>query len=217
MELLAVGAQLIVPIEHQDVLDDNAVGFAVILESADFLSPGRRPVHDLQVLILTVDQLAPAGLVQTEDQIAVFVLVGGLDGGGVAGIDFVGVQADGEAGFLGFLDQPGHTLGGVGVGIDPDGIAGVILLLLSLGLGGLFGLRGLLSAGDDGQHHDESQHKCKNFLHVSSPFFPLWAFALTAIILIRKENIKGARFTFWTFPGFSWRSPPCRAGRPWRR
>ena len=156
VELGAVGAQIVVPIEHEDVLDDDAVGLAVILVLTDLIGPGGGPIHNLQVLVLAVDQLAPAGLVETEDQIAVLVLVGGLHGGAVAGIDLIGVQADGEAGLLGLFDQPVHTLGGVGVGIDPDGIAGIIRRK---------GRR------DQCEHHDQREHKSKYFLHVSSPSY----------------------------------------------
>ena len=84
VELRAVGAQLVIPVEHQHVLDDQAVGLAGVDILAHVARPGGGPVHNLQVLIGAVHQLAPAGLVQTEDQIAVLVLVGGLDGGGVA-------------------------------------------------------------------------------------------------------------------------------------
>ena len=119
---LAVGAQLVVAVEHQDVLDDQAVGLAVKLVVPHLVGPGGLPVHDLEVLILAVDQLAPADLVQAEDDVGVLVLIGGLHGGSVAGDDGVVVQRDGEARFLGGFHQPGHALGGVGVGIDADGV-----------------------------------------------------------------------------------------------
>ena len=126
VELLTVGTELVGAVEHQDVLNDNAVGLAVILEFADLIGPGRSPVGDLEVFIFAVDELAPAGLVQTEDQVAVFLLVGSLNSSSVTGDDAVVIDADGEAGFLCLLDQPGGALGGVGVGVNPDGIAGII-------------------------------------------------------------------------------------------
>ena len=125
----AVGAQLVGAVEHQHVLDDQAVGLAVVLVLAHFVGPGGGPVHHLEVLVGAVDQLGPAGLVQTEDDVAVLVLIGGLDGGGVAGDDAVVIQRDGEASGLGGILQPGGALGGVGVGVDADGVAAVILPL----------------------------------------------------------------------------------------
>ena len=123
VQLLALGAQIVVAVEHQDVLDDQAVGQAVILVDADLVCPGRRPVDELQVLVGAADDLSPAGLVETEEDIAVFLLVGCLDGGRVAGDDGVIVHRDGESSRLGLVLQPGRALGGVGVGVDADGNA----------------------------------------------------------------------------------------------
>ena len=93
---------------------------AVVLVFANLGCPGGSPVNDGQVLVLAVNNLAPTGLVQTEQDVAVLVLVGGLDGGGIAGDDSLIVDGDGEAGILGLVDQPGDALSGVGVGIDAD-------------------------------------------------------------------------------------------------
>ena len=156
VQLFALGAQLVGAVQHQDVLDDNAVGLAVILEFADLVRPGRSPVDDLQVLVLAVDQLAPAGLVQTENQVAVLVLVGGLDSGGITRDDAVVVDADGEAGFLGLLNQPGGTLGGVGVGVNPDGVSGIVRIVVRRG------------CHAERQDHAQRQRQSKNLLHVVS-------------------------------------------------
>ena len=180
VQLLALGAQIIGTVEHQDVLDDQTVGIAGIGILAHLCCPGGSPLGELQVLILTGNHLAPAGLVQAEQDVAVLVLVGGLDGGGVAGDDGVVVNGDGEAGILGFVDQPGGALGGVGVGVDADCVAGIILFGLggSLGGSGDGGIGGLLSgrllricAGSQGQHHAHSQKQNEQFLHMlPSPF-----------------------------------------------
>ena len=154
MQSLAVGAQLIGTVQHQHVLDDQTVGSAGISILADLISPGGRPFHQGQVLVGAVDDLAPAGLVQTEQDVAVLVLVGSLDGGGITGDDGVIVNADGEAGVLGFLNEPGGALGGVGVGIDADGVAGVVLDLFLI-VGRLGRVRSLLlAAGDKAEDHD---------------------------------------------------------------
>ena len=113
VQFFTVSAKLIITVEHQDVLNDNAVGLAGIDKLADVTGPGRSPVDNAQIFIFTVDKLAPAGLIQTEDQVTVFVLIGGLNGGSITGDDAVVVNADGKAGFLGFLDKPGGTLGGI--------------------------------------------------------------------------------------------------------
>ena len=154
VELLAVGAELVVAVEHQNVLDDEAVGRAGIGVLADLTCPGGSPVNELEVLVNAVDDLTPAGLVEAEEDVAVLVLIGGLDGGGITGDDGVIVNADGEAGVLGFLNEPGGALGGVGVGIDADGVAGVVLDLFLI-IGRLGRVRSLLlAAGDKAEDHD---------------------------------------------------------------
>ena len=176
VQLFAVGAELVGTVEHEDVLDDEAVGLAIILVFADFFRPGRSPVNEGQVLVDAVHDLAPAGLVQTEEDVAVLLLVGSLDGGRVAGDDAVVVNADGEAGFLRLVHEPRGALGGVGVGVDADGVAGVILR--GFGLNGLLGGRfrrgfrrlggrslGLGAAGSQREDHDQSQNESKCFLH----------------------------------------------------
>ena len=127
VQLFAVGAELVVTVEHQDVLDDKAIGLAVILVLANLVGPGGSPVDDGQVLIGAVNQLAPAGLVQAEDQVAVLVLIGGLDSGGITRDDGVIVNADGEACGLGLVNEPGGTFSRVGVRIDADGVTGIII------------------------------------------------------------------------------------------
>ena len=154
VQLLAVGAEFVVAIEHQDVLDDKAVGLSVVLVFADLVSPGGCPVDQGQVLISTVDQLAPAGFIQAEDQVAVLLLVGGLDSSRVTGDDGVVVNADGEAGFLGLIDKPGGALGGVGVGVDADGVAGIILIRRKRG-----------GAGNR-KDHNQRQKQCESLFHL---------------------------------------------------
>ena len=127
VQCLALGAQLVVAVQHQYVLDDQAVGLAVILVSAHLVGPGGGPVHHGQVVIGAVHQLGPADLVQAEDDVGVLVLVGGLNGGSVAGDDGVVVQGDGEAGVSRGIHQPCHALGGIGIGVDADRVVGIIL------------------------------------------------------------------------------------------
>ena len=182
MQLLAVGAQFVIAVEHQHVLDDQAVGLAGVNILAHIAGPGGGPVHDPQVLIGSVYQLAPAGLVQTKDQIAVLVLVGGLNGGSVAGNDSLIVNGDVEASVFGLGNEPGGALGGVGVGIDADGVAVVGFHAVPAGRGGvvrgggrLAGIGGrtgvngrvvvLLSAGGQGQDHDQGKQECKRLFH----------------------------------------------------
>ena len=150
VQLGAVGAQFVVAVQHQHVLDDQTVGLAVILVFAHFFGPVGVPVHDGQVLVGAVDDLRPAGLVQAEQDVAVLVLIGSLDGGGVAGDDGVVVNADGEAGVLGLVDQPVGALGGVGVGVDADGIAGVVFRR---------------SKAAQAQHHDQRQNDRQSLFH----------------------------------------------------
>ena len=175
---LALGAQLVVAVEHQDVLDDQAVGLAVELVRAHLVGPGGGPVHHGQVLIGAVHQLGPAHLVQAEDDVGVLVLVGGLHGGGVAGDDGVVVQGDGEAGLLGGVDQPGHALGGVGVGVDADGVAGIIL-------GG---------GGDrhQGQRQGQHQQNGQQLFHGKTSFVVLSFMEDYSTI----KGVKKSRFTF---------------------
>ena len=122
VELFSVCAEFVVAVEHQNILDHEAVGLSGIGVVSDFFGPGGRPVGNLQILILAVDQLGPTGLVQAEDQVAVLVLVGSLNGGGISGDDGVVIDGDIEAGFLGRVDQPGRPLAGIGVGINADGV-----------------------------------------------------------------------------------------------
>ena len=115
MQLLSVGAELIVAVEHQYILNDDAVGLTVILVLAYLIGPVGGEGNELEVLVLTVNDLAPAGLIQAEDQVAVLLLVGGLHSSGVAGDDFVGIKADVEASLLCLVYKPGYALGGVGI------------------------------------------------------------------------------------------------------
>ena len=149
VELRAVGAQLVGAVEHQHVLDDKAVGLTGVDVLAHLSGPGGGPVHQLQVLVGAARHLAPAGLVEAEEDVAVLVLVGGLDGGGVAGDDGVVVNGDGEAGVSGLVDEPSGALGGVGVGVDADGVAGVVLVP-AVGGGGIGGLGRLGGGGISG-------------------------------------------------------------------
>ena len=180
VQFFSVSTELIVAVEHQDILNDDAVGLAGIDKLADVTGPGRGPVDNAQIFIFTIDKLAPAGLVQTEDQVTVFVLVGGLNGGSITGDDAVVVDADGKAGFLGFLDEPGGALGGIGVGIDPDGITGVIHIFFR---GFCVGFRrcgfdlsrcGGLAAGNQSNDHAESQKQCEILFHDVSSIFLLF-------------------------------------------
>ena len=169
VQSLAVGAQLIGTVQHQHVLDDQTVGSAGISILADLISPGGRPFHQGQVLVGAVDDLAPAGLVQTEQDVAVLVLVGSLDGGGITGDDAVVVDGHGEAGVLGGVDQPGGALGGVGVGVDADGIAGIIL-----DIGGILAAvisGSLVAAGHQAQSHDQRQQESSKLFHSRFSFF----------------------------------------------
>ena len=163
MQGLTVGAQLIGTVQHQHVLDDQTVGSAGIGILTHLIGPGRSPVHQGQVLVGAVDHLAPAGLVQTEQDVAVLVLVGSLDGGGITGDDAVVVNGHGEAGVLGSVHQPGGALRGVGVGVDADGITGIILGIggtLTAVIGG-----GLVAAGHQAQSHDQRQQESSKLFH----------------------------------------------------
>ena len=156
VELVAVGAEFVVAVEHQHVLDHDAVGFAVVFEVAHFISPSGSPIGDFQVFIGAADDLAPAGFVQAEQDVAVFVFIGGLHGGGVAGDNGVVIDGDGEARFLGGVDQPVHALGGVGVGINADGV--------------------VLSRGEGAQRKRHYQRQCKSqqFFHEKIlPFYEI--------------------------------------------
>ena len=62
------------------------------------------------------------------------------------------VDGDAEARFLGGIEQPVHALGGVGVGVDADGIAGIIL-------------RFRHRAARQRQHHRQCQQHRYEFLH----------------------------------------------------
>ena len=163
MQSLAVGAKLIVAVQHQHVLDDQTVGSAGIDILAHLIGPSGRPVHQGQVLVGAVDHLAPAGLVQTEQDVAVLVLVGSLNGGGITGDDAVIVDGDGEAGVLGGVDEPSGALGGVGVGVDADGITGIILDIGGI-IAAIFG-GGLVAAGHQAQSHDQRQQKSNKLFH----------------------------------------------------
>ena len=169
VQRLAVGAQFIVAVQHQHVLDDQTVGSAGIGILADLIGPGGRPVHQRQVLVGAVDDLAPAGLVQTEQDVAVLVLIGSLNGSGITGDDAVVIDGHGKAGILGGVDQPGGALGGVGVGVDADGIAGIILDiggLLAAVIGG-----SLVAAGYQAQSHDQRQQESSDLFHSRFSFF----------------------------------------------
>ena len=160
-QLFAVGAQLVGAVEHQHILDDQAIGLAVVFVFAHFVGPGGGPVHHLEVLVGAVDQLRPAGFIQAEDDVAVLVLIGGLNGGGIAGDDAVVIQRDGEARSLGRVLQPGGALGGVGVGIDTDGVAAVILSFSA-------------GKGAYAQHHQQCKNDRKSLFHPwESSFFRL--------------------------------------------
>ena len=180
VQSLAIGAVFIGTVQHQDVLDNQTVGLAVVLVLANSLSPGGSPVNDGQVLVLAVHDLSPTGLVQTKQDVAVLVLVGSLDGSSVTGDNGVVIDGNSEAGFLGFLNQPQRTLGGVGVGVNTDGVAGVVLdFLHRLGFrNGSFGFHNgrfagtvkcgtfvLVGAGNQTQNHGQSQQQSKQFLH----------------------------------------------------
>ena len=152
VERFAVRALVVIAVEHQHVLHDEAIRLAGVNVLADFVRPRRRPVHHLQVLIGAVDQLRPAGFVQTKDDVAVLAFVCLLDSGVVAGDDGVIVDGDAEARFFGGIEQPVHALGGVGVGVDADGIAGIIL-------------RFRHRAARQRQHHGQCQQHRYEFLH----------------------------------------------------
>ena len=152
VERFAIRAPVVSAVEHQHVLHDEAIRLAGVNVLADFVRPRRRPVHHLQVLIGAVDQLRPAGFVQTKDDVAVLAFVCLLDSGVVAGDDGVIVDGDAEARFLGGIEQPVHALGGVGVGVDADGIAGIIL-------------RFRHCAARQRQHHGQRQQHRYEFLH----------------------------------------------------
>ena len=106
MKCFTVCAEFIISVEHQDVLDNDTVSLSVILVFSYIACPGRRPVSKLQVFVLSVNDLTPAGFIQTEDQVTVFILVGSLYCSCITGNDAVVVNADREAGFLGMIDQP---------------------------------------------------------------------------------------------------------------
>ena len=163
VQSLAVGAELIGTVKHQDVLDNKAVSRAGVCVLTDFGCPGGSPVDQFEVLIGAADDLAPAGLVQTEEDVAVLVLICGLDGCGVTGDDAVVIDGDGEARFLSLVNEPSGAFGGVGVGVDADGVAGIILFGFC-GLGSGFGCGSFsCSSGGSGALAAcaESKNHCK--------------------------------------------------------
>ena len=110
VKLFAVGAELVITVEHQNVLDNNAPCFSVILVLTDLVCPGRRPVNNGEVFILAVDQLAPAGLIQAENQVAVFVFIGSLYSSRITGNNRVVIDADVKPCCFGFVNEPCGTL-----------------------------------------------------------------------------------------------------------
>ena len=85
VQFLTLGAQLIVAVKHQNVLDNQAVGQPVILIIADLVRPGGCPVDQFQVLVGAAHHLAPAGLIEAEEDVAVLLFIGGLNGSRIAG------------------------------------------------------------------------------------------------------------------------------------
>ena len=127
VKFYAIGAELVVAVQHQDVLDNQTIGLAIILEGANLVCPGRSPVSNLDVLIGAANQLAPAGLIQTKDQVSILVLVSSLHSSGIAVKNRVVINADAEAGLLGLFLQVVHALDRVGVGVNADGVARIVL------------------------------------------------------------------------------------------
>ncbi len=170
VQRFAVGAQLVGAVKHQDVLDDQTVGSAGVSVLADLVSPGGSPVNELEVFIFALDDLTPASLVKAEEDIAVLILVGGLDSGGITGDNAVIINADGKARVLGLIYEPSGALGGVGVRVNTDSVAGIVLLGGRLLCGGLAlsgggRLFSLLAAGAQSKHHCQSEKQRKVLFH----------------------------------------------------
>ena len=103
-QLLAVGAELVVTVQHQNVLNNQTICSIRIGVFANLIGPGRGPPDKLQILINTVYNLTPAGFVQAEQDVSILVLVGSLDGSGITGDNTVIIQRDGESCVLGLVN-----------------------------------------------------------------------------------------------------------------